>query len=193
MSDSDRGAERRSDFIRDMVEADLASAKYAGRVGTRFPPEPNGYLHIGHAKSICLNFGCSPRIYEGGSLQPAIRRHQSVDRGSGVRRLRSRRTSAGSASTGRETLYYASDYFERLYEYAVELIEKGLAYVDSSSEEEIRRARAARSPIPVTNSSRSRAQRSRRTSTCLRRMRGGEFADGAHVLRARDGHGGTPT
>ena len=116
-----------SDFIRDIVAADLKAGKNDGRVITRFPPEPNGYLHIGHAKSICLNFGIAAAVRRG--LQPALRRHQPQQ---GRRRSTSTpswRTCAGWASTGRTASIYASDYFEQLYDYAVHLIREGKAYV----------------------------------------------------------------
>ena len=126
------------DFIRAAVTEDLKTGRY-NRVHTRFPPEPNGYLHIGHAKAICLDFGIAAEF--GGTLQPALRRHQPRQGRGGVRRLHHRRTSAGWASTGRTALFYASDYFEQLYEWAVQLIRKGKAYVCDLSADEIREYR----------------------------------------------------
>ena len=104
-----------------------ASGRFGGRVHTRFPPEPNGYLHIGHAKSICLNFGLAAGVRR--QVQPALRRHQPDQGRAGVRRFDHATTSAGSASTGRTALFYASDYFEQLYDWAVQLIKDGKAYV----------------------------------------------------------------
>src|SRR5436189_2434599 len=122
-----------TDFIRTLVDADRASGKHGGRVATRFPPEPNGYLHIGHAKSICLNFGVASE--RGGTCNlrfddtnPAKEDVEYVDAiKEDVRWL-------GFAWT--EELY-ASDYFERLYQFALALIERGLAYVDSLSADEM--------------------------------------------------------
>ena len=122
-----------------MVERDLETGKYGGRVATRFPPEPNGYPHIGHAKSICLNFGVAEQY--GGTCNLRFDDTNPGDRGSGVRHRDRGVTSAGSASTGASGAYFASDYFELLYQHAVQLIETGKAYVDSLSEEEIREYR----------------------------------------------------
>jgi len=167
------------DFIRTIVERHLEEGTYDGVV-TRFPPEPNGYLHIGHAKSICLNFGlaqeyggrCHLRYDDTNPLteEEAYARSMRED----VRWL---------GFDWGEHLYYASDYFEKLYEYAVVLIEKGLAYVDSQSEEEIRAARGS-----VTEPGTKSPYRERSVEENLdlfRRMRAGEFEDGEHVLRAK--------
>ncbi len=169
-----------SDFIRDRVAADVAAGKAAGRVATRFPPEPNGYLHIGHAKSICLNFGvaaewrgtCNLRFDDTNPLTEDPEYVQSIE--DDVRWL-------GFDWQGRK--YFASDYFERLYQCAVTLIERGLAYVDSLSEDEIREHRGT-----VTEPGRASPHRGRDVTTNLdlfARMRAGEFPDGAHVLRAK--------
>ncbi|HEX6307555.1 MAG TPA: glutamine--tRNA ligase/YqeY domain fusion protein [Longimicrobiales bacterium] len=168
------------DFIRTMVADDLASGKY-DRVITRFPPEPNGYLHIGHAKSICLNFGL-PQEFPGGrchlrfdDTNPETEDVKYVE--SIIEDVRWLGFDFG------EHLYFASDYFERMYAFAEHLIRGGLAYVDSSSEEEIREARGT-----VTQAGRPTRYRDRTVEENLdlfRRMRAGEFADGAHVLRAR--------
>ena len=106
---------------------------------TRFPPEPNGYLHIGHAKSICLNFGIAAEF--GGHVQSPVRRHQPRRTRSRSTSRRSRRTCAGSGFDWDEHLYFASDYFEQLYDWAVELIRKGKAYVDNLTDDEIREYR----------------------------------------------------
>ncbi len=169
-----------NDFIRDRVAADVAAGKAAGRVATRFPPEPNGYLHIGHAKSICLNFGvakewqgtCNLRFDDTNPLTEDPEYVQSIE--DDVRWL---------GFDWQERKFFASDYFERLYECAVTLIERGLAYVDSSSEEEIREYRGT-----VTEAGRESPYRGRSVAENLdlfARMRAGEFPDGAHVLRAR--------
>ena len=123
------------DFIRTIVAEDVKAGKHGGRVATRFPPEPNGYLHIGHAKSICLNFGVAAGVRR--HLQPALRRHQPHEGRRRVRRLDSGRRPLARLHVARQPLY-ASDYFERLYEYAQHLITKGLAYVDSLTADEIR-------------------------------------------------------
>ncbi|UCE03728.1 MAG: glutamine--tRNA ligase/YqeY domain fusion protein [Candidatus Latescibacterota bacterium] len=168
------------DFIRSIVAADVAAGKHDGRVVTRFPPEPNGYLHIGHAKSICLNFGvaaeyggrCHLRFDDTNPLKEDPHYVESIEKD--VRWL--------GFDWGRH-LYHASDYFERLYDYAVQLVQDGKAYVDSSSEEEIRRDRGT-----VTEPGKESPDRARSVQEnldLLERMRRGEFDDGAYVLRAR--------
>ncbi|MDX1644920.1 MAG: glutamine--tRNA ligase/YqeY domain fusion protein, partial [Thermoanaerobaculia bacterium] len=179
MSPDTDDADRR-DFIRDMVEEDLASGKYDGRVVTRFPPEPNGYLHIGHAKSICLNFGIAEE-YDGhchlrfDDTNPTTEDPEYVEAiEKDIRWL---------GFDWGENRFFASDYFEALYDYAVELIENGRAYVDSLSEEEIRDYRGS-----VTEPGRDSPYRDRSVEENLdlfRRMRAGEFEDGEHVLRAK--------
>jgi glutaminyl-tRNA synthetase len=168
------------DFIRDMVERDRAAGKHGGRVVTRFPPEPNGYLHIGHAKSICLNFGLA--LENGGvchlrfdDTNPETEDQEYVE--SIQRDVRWMGFDWG------KNLFHASDYFERLYDFAVELIRMGKAYVDSLNEDEIREYRGT-----VTEPGRNSPYRDRSVEEnldLLARMRAGEFADGAHVLRAK--------
>jgi len=168
------------DFLREIVRRDTLSGSYGGRVVTRFPPEPNGYLHIGHAKSICLNFGiaqesggvCHLRMDDTNPETEDMAYVESIMRD--VRWL---------GFDWQDKLFYASDYYERLYELAVRLIEDGKAYVDSLSEEEIRKYRGT-----VTEPGRESPGRSRSVEENLdlfARMRAGEFPDGAHVLRAR--------
>jgi glutaminyl-tRNA synthetase len=168
------------DFIRAIIEEDLRAGRHGGRVATRFPPEPNGYLHIGHAKSICLNFGvaaqyggtCNLRFDDTNPLTEEAEYVEAIKRD--VRWL-------GFDWGDRE--YYASDYFERLYEFAVALIREGKAYVDSLSAEEIREYRGT-----LTEPGRESPYRNRSVEENLdlfRRMRAGEFPDGAHVLRAK--------
>jgi glutaminyl-tRNA synthetase len=167
------------DFIRAIVERDLAAGTHEGRVATRFPPEPNGYLHIGHAKSICLNFGiavehdgiCNLRFDDTNPTKEDVEYVDAIKED--VRWL---------GFTWSAELY-ASDYFERLYQFAVELIRKGLAYVDSLSAEDIRAYRGT-----LTEPGRNSPYRDRSVAENLdlfTRMRGGEFPDGAHVLRAK--------
>ena len=168
------------DFIREIVAADVAAGKNGGRVVTRFPPEPNGYLHIGHAKAITLNFSiadefggyCNLRFDDTNPVKEDIEYVDSMK--DDVRWL---------GYTWGEREYYAADYYEQLYRYAEELIGKNLAYVDSLSADEIREHRGTLTS-PGTNS----PYRERSTNENLdlfRRMRAGEFPDGAHVLRAK--------
>jgi glutaminyl-tRNA synthetase len=180
MSTPAPGATERRDFIREIVTADNASGKHDGRVATRFPPEPNGYLHIGHAKSICLNFGiardfggtCNLRFDDTNPVTEDVEYVDAIEED--VRWL---------GFSWDDRLYYASDYFEQLYECAETLIKDGHAYVDSQSADEIRERRGTLK-APGTDSpyrSRSAAE----NLDLFRRMRAGEFPDGAHVLRAK--------
>jgi glutaminyl-tRNA synthetase len=168
------------DFIRAIVAEDRNAGRNGGRVATRFPPEPNGYLHIGHAKSICLNFGiaaefggpCNLRFDDTNPTKEEVEYAQSISED--VRWL-------GFTWSGEPR--YASDYFEQLYQYAVHLIAQGHAYVDSLTSDEMRRLRGTLTE-PGTDS----PYRSRSIDESLdlfARMRAGEFEDGAHVLRAR--------
>jgi glutaminyl-tRNA synthetase len=169
-----------SDFIRDIISADVKANKHGGRVVTRFPPEPNGYLHIGHAKSICLNFGiaaqyngvCHLRFDDTNPTKEDVEYVESIKED--VRWL---------GFDWGDKLFYASDYFEQLYRYAVQLIQEGKAYVDSLSAEEVRAYRGT-----LTEPGRNSPYRDRSVEENLalfERMRAGEFADGAHVLRAK--------
>ena len=168
-----------TNFIRQIITHDLKENKNQGKVATRFPPEPNGYLHIGHAKSICLNFGiagefkgtCNLRFDDTNPEKENIEYMESIERD--VKWL-------GFEWAG---LYNASDYFEQLYTYAVQLIEQGLAYVDSLSAEEIRLYRGT-----LTEPGKESPDRNRSIAENLdlfTRMRAGEFADGQYVLRAK--------
>ncbi len=168
------------DFIRQIIADDMASGKHDGAVVTRFPPEPNGYLHIGHAKSICLNFGVAAE--NGGKTflrfddtNPGKEREEYADA--------IREDVHWLGFDWGDRLTHASDYFERLYEAAVRLIEMGSAYVDSLSAEEIREYRGT-----LTEPGRDSPWRGRSKVENLdlfRRMRAGEFSDGEHVLRAK--------
>jgi glutaminyl-tRNA synthetase len=168
------------DFIREIVAADLESGAHP-TVVTRFPPEPNGFLHIGHAKAIVLNFGIAEEV-DGGRCH--LRFDDTNPETEDARYVEAiQRDVRWLGYDWGEHLYYASDYFERMYGYGEELIRKGLAYVDSSTEEEIREARGT-----VTEAGRATRYRERGVEENLnlfRRMRAGEYADGAHVLRAR--------
>ena len=172
-------AEAPTDFIRTIVEADVAAGRNGGRVATRFPPEPNGYLHIGHAKSICLNFGvarerggrCNLRFDD---TNPAKEEAEFVDA--------IREDVAWLGFEGDE-VRHASDHFDALYEHARELIRRGLAYVDSSSAEEMREMRGTLTEPGVESPYRNRS--AEQNLDLFERMKGGEFAEGEHVLRAR--------
>ena len=175
------GAAGSSDFIRDIVAADLTTNKYGGRVHTRFPPEPNGYLHIGHAKSICLNFGIAAD-YQGGlcnlrfdDTNPTKEEEEYVESiKEDVRWL---------GFDWDERLFYASDYFEQMYQYAVQLTKTGKAYVCDLSAEQTREYRGS-----LTKPGRDSPYRERSAAENLdlfERMRAGEFPDGSCVLRAK--------
>ncbi len=169
-----------SDFVRNIVVEDLKTNKYGGRVHTRFPPEPNGYLHIGHAKSICLNFGiaaqyggfCNLRFDDTNPSKEDVEYVDSIQED--VRWL---------GFDWDDRLFYASDYFEQLYEYALQLIKKGKAYVCDLSADEIREYRGT-----LTEPGRDSPYRNRSIEENLdlfERMRAGEFDDGSRVLRAK--------
>ena len=169
------------DFIRSMISRDLRTGKYGGRVVTRFPPEPNGFLHIGHAKSICLNFGLAAE-HPGGRCHLRLDdTNPDTERAEFVEAMK--RDIRWLGFDWGEHLYHASDYFERLYRYALVLIHKGLAYVDSSTEEEIRERRGTVTTPGVDSPWRDRSREE--NLDLFRRMRDGEFPDGSHVLRAK--------
>jgi glutaminyl-tRNA synthetase len=168
------------DFIRAIVVNDSRSGKHDGRVVTRFPPEPNGYLHIGHAKSICLNFGvaaefggmCNLRFDDTNPTKEDVEYVDSIM--ADVKWL---------GFDWGDRLYYASDYFEQLYGYAVHLVAQGKAYVDSLTAEEIREYRGTLTQAGKDSPYRSRS--AEENLSMFARMRAGEFADGEHVLRAK--------
>ena len=178
-AETDRAAAPSLDFIRTIITEDLAAKRNEGRVATRFPPEPNGYLHIGHAKSICLNFGvarefggtCNLRFDDTNPTKEDVEYVESIE--ADVRWL-------GFEWAG---LHFASDYFEQLYDYGVDLIRRGLAYVDSQSADEIRRARGTLTEPGTDSPFRTRSMEE--NLDLFARMRAGEFEDGAHVLRAK--------
>ena len=166
-------------FLEEIVQADLASGKYPQGIFTRFPPEPNGYLHIGHAKSICLNFGLAQKFGGKTNLSfddtnPMTEETEYVD---------SIKSDVAWLGFEWENELYASNYFEQIYQFAVSLISKGLAYVDDSSAEEI----AAQKGTPTTPGTNSpfRDRSIQENLALFAAMRNGEFADGAKVLRAK--------
>jgi len=171
---------RPANFIRNIVRDDLDSGKVSGEIVTRFPPEPNGYLHIGHAKSICLNFGvaaefqgrCHLRFDDTNPEKESVEYVESIERD--VRWL---------GFEWGEHQYFASDYYERLYLAAEELIEKGLAYVDSQSADEVRSNRGTLTEPGVNSPYRERSVDE--NLALFRAMRAGEYAEGEHVLRAK--------
>jgi glutaminyl-tRNA synthetase len=169
-----------TDFIRTIINEDMESGKYDGRVHTRFPPEPNGYLHIGHAKSICLNFGVAAEYGGFGNLRfddtnPTKEETEYVESiQEDVRWL---------GFDWDDRLFYASDYFDQLYDYAVQLIKKGSAYVDDLSTEETRAYRGT-----LTEPGKDSPYRDRSVEENLdlfERMKAGEFPEGSRTLRAK--------
>jgi len=169
-----------SNFIRNIIDADLAANKNHGRVATRFPPEPNGYLHIGHAKSICLNFGvaadyrgsCNLRFDDTNPHKENIEFVEAI-----------KGDVAWLGYEWEDRLFYASDYFDQLYDYAVQLIKAGKAYVCDLSPEETREFRGT-----LTKAGKNSPYRTRSVEENLdlfERMRAGEFADGSRILRAK--------
>src|SRR5512136_581740 len=174
------GSSLPSDFIRDIIEEDLKTNKHQGRVATRFPPEPNGYPHIGHAKSVCLNFGIAAQY--GGTCNlrmddtdPSGEDQEYVD--SIIRDVK------WLGFDWEDRLFYASDYYEQLYQYAVQLIKIGKAYVCDLSPDEIREYRGT-----LTQPGKDSPYRDRSVEENLdlfERMRAGEFEEGSHVVRAK--------
>src|SRR5512143_2538448 len=174
------GPRENLDFLREIVRRDTESGVYGGRVATRFPPEPNGFLHIGHAKSVCINFGiaaefggvCHMRFDDTNPETEDMEYVESIQRD--VRWL---------GFDWKEKLFFASDYYETLYELAIRLVSDGKAHVDSLSEADIRRYRGT-----VTEPGRESPYRGHSVEEnldLLARMKAGEFPDGAHVLRAK--------
>ncbi len=169
-----------SNFIQNAIDEDLKNGKYTDGIHTRFPPEPNGYLHVGHAKSICLNFGiaekydglCNLRFDDTNPTKEDTEYVDSIQRD--IKWL-------GFSWDNRK--FYASDYFPKLYEYAEELIKRGLAYVDDLSADEIRAYRGTLTEPGKESPCRNRSMEE--SLDLFRRMKAGEFPDGAHVLRAK--------
>lgn len=177
---SDTNTSPASHFIRDIVEEDTRAGKHGGAVVTRFPPEPNGYLHIGHAKAICLDFGiadefggrCHLRFDDTNPEKESLEFVEAIK--GDIRWL---------GFDWGEHEYYASDYFEKLFEYAIELIRRDAAYVCDLGVEEFKEYRGV--PTRPGKESPSRSRPAEESEDLFRRMRAGEFEDGAWVLRAR--------
>ncbi len=167
-------------FIEEIIEEDIRLGKHGGRVHTRFPPEPNGYLHIGHAKSICLNFGLAIK-YNGKTNLRFDDTNPVTEEVEYVESIKNDIKWLGFDWEDRE--YYASDYFEQLYQFAFQLIQKGKAYVDDSSSEEI--AEMKKSPTEPGIPSPYRNRTIETNVDLFERMRKGEFEEGSKVLRAK--------
>ena len=184
-NEADTGAETPaeagpSNFIREIILDDLKTNKYGGRVHTRFPPEPNGYLHIGHAKSIHLNFGLArssaANAICGSTIPTRPRKRPSTS-------IRSSKTCSWLGGDWEDRLFYASDYFGQLYEWAVQLIKAGKAYVCDLTPDEVRKQRGT-----LTEPGQESPYRGRSVDENLdlfARMKAGEFPDGARTLRAK--------
>jgi len=177
MTDNDQ----QSNFIRDIIDTDLESGKNDGRVHTRFPPEPNGYLHIGHAKSICLNFGIAEDYSNGkcnlrfDDTNPVKEEEEYVE--SIIEDVK------WLGFDWEDRLYFASDYFQQLHDYAKQLINTGKAYVDDQSADEIRDTRGSLKEPGVNSSHRTRSVEE--NLTLFNKMKAGEFGNGKKVLRAK--------
>ncbi|MFM2206429.1 MAG: hypothetical protein RL213_404 [Bacteroidota bacterium] len=171
--------EKGPNFLEEIIAEDIKNAKHGGRVLTRFPPEPNGYLHIGHAKSICLNFGLAKKF--GG--QTNLRFDDTNPEKEETEYVESIKRDIQWLGFQWANEFYASDYFEQLYEYAVQLIRKGLAYVDDSTAEEI--AATKGTPTEPGTHSPFRDRSVEENLDLFERMRKGEFKEGERVLRAK--------
>src|SRR6516162_979056 len=170
---------RPSNFLRERIAEDLKTNKHNGRVWTRFPPEPNGYLHIGHAKAICIDFGLADEFKGGTNLRFDDTNPEKEE----TEYVESIQEDVRWLGFEWENLLYASDYFDQLYEWAVQLIKAGKAYVDDLSADEVRQYRGT-----LTEPGRESPYRNRRTDENLdlfERMKRGEFPNGARTLRAK--------
>ena len=178
--EDESGKKASLNFIEQLIEKEISEGKHQGRVHTRFPPEPNGYLHIGHAKSICLNFGlaqtfngkCNLRFDDTNPVKEDVEYVDSIQED--IKWL---------GFDWEDRLYYASDYFEQLYEWAVKIIKAGKAYVDDQSAEEISATRGTPSKPGTPSPYRDRSVEE--NLDLFTRMRNGEFEDGSRVLRAK--------
>jgi len=172
--------ENKTNFIKEIIDKDLKESKNAGRVHTRFPPEPNGYLHIGHAKSICLNFGIAAE-YKGLCNLRFDDTNPEKEEAEYVESIKEDVKWLGF--DWQERLFFTSDYFDKLYEYALKLIEKGKAYVCDLSADEIREYRGTLTSPGKESPNRNRSIEE--NIDLFARMRSGEFKDGSRVLRAK--------
>jgi glutaminyl-tRNA synthetase len=177
----DKDTDKLPNFVLELVESDVAAGKNGGKVMTRFPPEPNGYLHIGHAKSICLNFGIAQAVPGAVCNLRFDDTNPSTEEDEFVRSIQEDVRWLGFDWGTR--LYFASDYFDKLYELAEKLVKAGKAYVDSQTLEEVRAGRGSFYQPGRVSPYRERSVEE--NLDMLRRMRAGEFPDGAHVLRAK--------
>jgi glutaminyl-tRNA synthetase len=178
-TNSDNSTAPRRDFIRELVADDVATGRFGRAPATRFPPEPNGFLHMGHAKSICLNFGIAQEF--GGTCN--LRFDDTNPATEDIKYVESIQRDVQWLGFQWDGLYYASDYFEKLYDIAEMLVQQGKAYVDDQNEEQIRTNRGT-----VTSAGTPSPWRDRTVEEnldLLRRMKAGEFPDGAKVLRAK--------
>ncbi|MBR6245736.1 MAG: glutamine--tRNA ligase, partial [Bacteroidales bacterium] len=169
---------RKLNFLEEIIEADLASGKYDS-IMTRFPPEPNGYLHLGHAKSICLNFGLAQKY--GGKTN--LRYDDTNPTKEDTEYVDSIKQDIAWLGFKWDKELYASDYFDQLYAWAEELIQRGLAYVDDQNQEEIRLGRGTVDKPGTPSPWRDRSVEE--NLDLFARMRAGEFPDGSRVLRAK--------
>jgi glutaminyl-tRNA synthetase len=167
------------DFIRRAIEEDIKNNKWGGRIATRFPPEPNGYLHIGHAKSICLNFGVAEE-YNGTCNLRYDDTNPSKEEEEYVKSIEEDVRWLGFSPAN---VIFSSDYFDTMYEYAIDLIKKGLAYVDDQTAEEIRKTRGTLTAPGTESPYRNRS--SEENLELFEKMRKGDFPDGSKVLRAK--------
>jgi glutaminyl-tRNA synthetase len=171
--------ERSLNFLEEIIEDDIRNGKNGGRVLTRFPPEPNGYLHIGHAKSICLNFGIAAK-YNG---KTNLRFDDTNPTTEDVEYVDSIKKDIQWLGFKWDKELYSSDYFDKLYDFALELIKQGLAYVEDGSAEEI--ASAKGTPTEPGKPTPSRSRSIEENLQLFREMKEGKYPDGAMVLRAK--------
>jgi glutaminyl-tRNA synthetase len=171
--------EKSLNFIEEIIEKDIEHNVHNGRVQTRFPPEPNGYLHIGHSKAICLNFGLAKK-YNG---KCNLRFDDTNPEKEEVEYVESIKEDIQWLGFQWDNEFYASDYFDKLYDFAVTLIKKGLAYVEDASSEEMAKQKGTPTTPGVSSACRSRSVDE--NLELFTRMKNGEFADGTHVLRAK--------
>jgi glutaminyl-tRNA synthetase len=173
--------EAASNFIADIIDADIVADRLGGRLQTRFPPEPNGFLHVGHAKAICLNFKMAEKLPQGHCNLRLDDTNPDAEDDTFVRSIQDDVRWLGFDPKDR--VYFASDYFDQLYDFALRLVDRGLAYVDSQTAEEIKENRGNYHKLGTSSPYRERSPSENRA--LLERMRAGEFDEGACVLRAK--------